>query len=217
MKKMKLITMLIASMFVGLAASSVSGAVELEATIDVTVTQFLAGLVSPVVNVTTEGQRNQSVTLMVNLTDPINKTGRVEDELVINLNIDDQSGRDVIPYIIPRWIIGTIMLKRDPIEALKNYNFMEGGLLKRFIPLTKLIMVPVVQTFQDDSEPTNFTVPLSFYVNNESFVNGENLTLSITVMGIIPGDINGFFNFDGQLPFLDKKEITLIIDYEEIL
>ena len=49
MRKMKIVAMLIATMFVGLTATSISGAVDLNADINVTIDGFL-GVVSPIIN-----------------------------------------------------------------------------------------------------------------------------------------------------------------------
>jgi len=58
---------------------------------------------------------------------------------------------------------------------------------------------------------TNFSINLKYRITNETFHNGENLTMYITVMGFLPGNINGIHN--GEIPIIDRGIVNLKVTY----
>jgi len=213
MKKMKIAAMLITAMCVSLAVTSISGAVYLNADIDVKVSNFI-GLVSPAINVSTDAQKNQTVKFKVTVNETaVNETDWtyvVNDSLVINLTIDDQSGREV--FLLPRLVFYRIVVMRDISEALDiNANI---GLLSKIFPVkVPLGSVNVVDTYGGEKS-TEISIGLSYQIDNLTFYDpeGENLTMYITTIGFLPGNVNGFL--EGKIPIIDRQAINLHVLYE---
>jgi len=210
MKKIKIVAMLIATMFVSIAATSISGAEELNANIKVDVDQFV-GIVFPVVNATTDEQKNQTLEFLVNVTEPVgepeNYTYVVEDELKVNLDILDNTGRNM--FLLPRLVFYRIVVYRDYKEAFDQ----PGRLLKKLFPIkVPLSSASVVNTLSGPAAD-NITIGVSYPISNETYHSGENLTMCISVMGFIPGNVNGLI--EGQIPIIDRKTINLEVLYKE--
>ena len=218
MRKMKIVAMLIATMFVGLTATSISGAVDLNADINVTIDGFL-GVVSPIINQAIESQINQTVTFEVDVNEadaePENHTYIVNDSLVINLNINDQSERSLplLPFLSPRLVFYRVIIARGILDVLELPR--KFGLLDRFFPVrVPLSSVGVVDTLRAVKD-TNITIPIKYNIVNETFHGFENLTMHISVMGFLPGDVNGFSLQDAQIPIINKKEVNLEVFYKD--
>jgi len=213
MKKMKIVSMLIVAMFVGLAATTISGAEYLNADIKVKVEGFI-GLVSPIVNATSEEQKNQTVEFLVNVTEPPgdekNNSYKVKDKLIINITIDDTSDRI---FVLPRFVFCRVIVVRDLIDAIR----LPGNLLslfRRWQPIREPFRsVGVVDTFGGGQKATNISIDVDYEIINETFHNGENLTMYISVMGFLPGDVNGIL--DGELPIINKEIINLKVKYKD--
>ena len=211
MKRKNIVSVLMVGLFLGTALVPISGAVELNADIDIVVSNFI-GLVSPKINVSTEAQRNQSLELLVNVTEPVgdpdNNSYIVEDELKININIVDDTARKSIPFVIPRLIFYRAIVARDIKEAFK----LPGSLLKNWMPIkVPFASKPVVNTIKGTAA-TNITIPVYYHLTNDTFYSGgENFTLYLTVMGFLPGNTYGFL--DGGIPILDRQVINLEVSY----
>ena len=135
MKKLKIVAMLIVAMLVGLTATTISGAVELNANIKVKVNGFI-GVVSPEINITTYEQGNQTVSFLVNVSEPIgepveNFKYTVEDELKINLEIIDESNRP--SFILPRFMLYRVALVREIGDAIALPKKI-GSIMDRLTP-----------------------------------------------------------------------------------
>lgn len=204
MNKIKIISMLVTTMFLGLAVSTIGSAVDIQGGIDVSVTGFI-GLVTPKINLT-DDQLNQSVTFMVNVSDG-NYT--VEDTLKMPLNINDQSNRT---FILPRSLVYCILLVREPSNVTIRPIFTY---LKRLIPFKSLFnRAPVVKSILRGNRSENISVTLKYKITSATYENvTENMTLHIYTMGFLPGDSDGISE---KLPIIDHKKINLEVTYEEI-
>jgi len=212
MKKIKIVAMLTATMFVCLAATSISGAVDLNADVNVTINGFI-GIISPVVDISTEEQKNQTIGFLVNVTEPPgdekNNSYKVDDKLVINLDITDETEREV--FILPRFVFYRVIVARDLSDAIALPKRF-GSLFTRLLPIKAPFgQVGVVSTLGGSQKATNFSINLKYRITNETFHNGENLTMYITVMGFLPGNINGIHN--GEIPIIDRGIVNLKVTY----
>jgi len=214
MKKIKIVAMLIVAIFVSLSATSISGAVDLNADINVEVEQFI-GLVSPIINMTREDQKNQTIEFLVNVTepldDPINNSYIVEDELKININVIDESGRET--FILPRLIFYKVIVSRDLSYAI-SLPKTTGSLLKRLFPIN----VPfgqkgVVNTLGGSLKASNISINVYYKLTKDTYLNGENLTLNIFIMGFLPGNVNGILG--EKLPIINHEVINLEVLYKD--
>lgn len=213
--KMKIASVMIATLITSSVVASIAGAATLDGGIDVYIDQFI-GLVTPESNFTEE-QQNQTVTFLVNCsTTPdgnvSNMTYVIEDELIINLNIQDTSGRD--SFIFPRSLICPVLLVRDP----KDVKLMPIlGYFKRLIPVRVLMKSEHVANSLFGEKVDNITIPISYSISNETYNEGngtENMTLHLFTMGFLPGDQNGI---DEKLPILEHIKINLEILYDELI
>lgn len=213
MRKMKIAAMLIAMMIVGLTATSISGAEDFEGEINVDVSSFI-GLVSPIIF-----GENQTFDFEVNVSEPVtepvwNWSYIVDDELVISLNITDGSGRESIPFLLPRFVFYRVVMMRDISAAIAmNKTAMNKTIpiLDRILPVrVGLKAVNVVDTLAGE-KAVNITIPLTYTLDSDTYLaGGENLTMYITVMGFLPGNTNGFSE---DVPIIDRKELTATITY----
>lgn len=213
MKKIKIVVILIATMLLGLSAISISRAVDLEASIDVTLKDW-GGYVSPSVNVSTDEKKNQTIELKVK----VNETGNpenykyiVNDTLVINLNIDDQTGRKLGFFFIPRFVVYRIVLKKDPEDLFEPSIIKPASGAKNVVEnvFSLLGIWPIADKIE---------VAMSYNINNETFDqdNGiENLSLVISTMGFPPANVNGHGLLDGENPIIDRQIVNLEIHYKD--
>lgn len=210
MKKIKIISMLIATLFISSAIASISGAEELEGDINAEVKGFL-GVVSPGINIT-----NQSVTFLVNVTeppgDPENNSYKVEDELIIDLKINDTTKREI--FLLPRFVYHRIVCARDLSDALALPKSI-GGLFERWFPIkVPFGQAPVVNTLGGGQKATNISIKVDYKITNETFHEGENLTMRILVMGMLPWDVNGLSE-EGIGRIIGHKIVNLEVSYVE--
>lgn len=204
MKEIKILSIVVVSLLIGIGATNFAGAVDLNGKVEAEVDSWV-GIVTP--HITLD---NQSITLQVNVTeDGENSSYIVEDELVIELNTTDNSGRET--FIMPRSVF---------YSAVATRNIFDAGilpimsLLDRVLPIRELIRsTNVVDSMLGGEKDTNITIPANYEITNTTFEEGENLTLHLYVMGLMPGETNGVV--DG-LPIIDHKVITLEITYEEL-
>ena len=54
---------------------------------------------------------------------------------------------------------------------------------------------------------------LDYKITNETFLNGENLTIYLTVLGFLPGNVNSVIVDDESIPIIGRQEINLIVSY----
>lgn len=219
MKKIKIVAMLVAAMFVGLAATTISGAAELEGGIRVYVDGFI-GVVTPEKNFT-EDQENQTVTFLVNVTttpdgNPDNATYKVEDKLKINLDIIDRDTRE--SFILPRSLFFGYILARDIENVPLLPLFGDHGFFNRLFPVKKLFnSVNIVNSTLAGGRINNISIPMNYKINNATFNNGdsfENMTLHLYTMGFLPGNTNGLSE---KIPIIAHMKIKLKIEYDQKL
>ena len=111
MNKIKIVTVMIATLFVSTAVASVAGAVELEGEISVEMIQFI-GLVCPTIDIGNQTGLAFNVekfegNASANETD----TYRVVDTLKIKVNVTDNTGRDI--FFFPRSLVTSVWIVRD--------------------------------------------------------------------------------------------------------
>jgi hypothetical protein len=207
MEKIKIFTMLVVTLFLGTALIPLCGAVELNGDVQVKVKEWL-GIVSPKINVT-----NQSIDLLVNVTkkagDGNNDSYIVDDKIILNLDIQDKTGREF--FFVDRSMIYRIMLSRD----IKYAMSLPGKLFNNWLPIKiPLKSVYVVNTLSR-AKASNISLRASFSITNETFHSGgENFSLYIATVGLLPGNVNGFLG--GNFPILDRKIIKLEVNYVEM-
>ena len=200
MNKIKIMSIMIVAMFIGMGATSICGAETLNGEMKVKVTDWI-GIVSPKMEF-----GNQSVTFDVEKVK--NETFyKVNDTLKINLNITDSSGREL--YIMPRSMFYGVIMYRKISEAKISPL---TGLLNRLFPVRRLLKsVNVVNSTLGGKKDNNITIPLKYTITNETFNNkGENLSMMVYVMGFLPGNLDGM---EG-VPIIAHKTITLNISYD---
>jgi hypothetical protein len=209
MNKIKITSIMIVAMFIGMGAASMCRAEEtLNGEMKVEVSGWI-GIVFPKIEFD-----NQSVTFDVEKETVENETFcNVNDTLKINLNITDNSsgGRK---FILPRSMFYSIIMYRKPIKPIEALFplFPLSKMLSRIFPVKQLLKsVNVVNSTLGSKKDNNITIPLKYTITNETFnKKGENLSMMVYVMGFLPGDINGI---EG-VPIIAHKTITLNISYE---
>jgi len=215
MNKTKITSIMIVSLLVGLGTLAICGAEELDGNIVLNIEQW-QGNVHP--NLSFE---NQSVTFKVNISEKNNNTVyRVEDELKISLNVTDNSGREII--LLPRGIFYRIVATRSILDVIKEgLGFLSNPypgadkFLKRWRPISSINFVRIKSTVFNPKAADNITLELDYSISNETYLSGENLTMSIAVMGYRPGDINGLSD-EGIGRIIDQVKINLEVFYEEL-
>ena len=219
MVKIKILSIMIATLFICLAVVSIVGAtsegpfknkelnkVYLEGEFNVKVSKSL-GLVLPAINI-----NNQSVIFKVNSTSNslFNKKYRVENELVIKLNISDESERD--DYIIPRSMFYGVLGIRGIGLAFKPIKL---GLFNRVFPIRGFGSVKVVKSKYNKNLSEEIRIRIKYYeITKELLGRGENIILNIYVMGFLPDDVNGVLE---GTKVVAHKVINLEVTYEEIV
>ena len=206
MRKMKIVAMFIATMFVGLTATSISGAVDLEAYINVAIKEWI-GCISPAINITTDEQKNQTVDFLVK----VNETGEeqnhtyvVNDTLVVNFSIDDQSNRNLGIFLFPRFVFTRLALKEDPDDLLEKPIWKESG------------AVNVVRSLFDGIWPQvdKIEEKLKFSIDKDTFYGGPvELYLIINTVGFLPGNIIGGVLLGDDHPIIDRGVVKLTINF----
>ena len=202
MIKMKVITITIVSILLGAGITSVGIAQSLDGKIDVEVSKFL-GLVKPVINLENESD----VSFVVRPVGDENSTYyQVNDTIEINLDITDNSGRgDTLPFVFGRSIFCSAIIWRMPKITL------QGGFFKRLIPtFVPLQIVNVVNSTIGKNKSTVIEFPLNYTIAEEvANSEGEQMTMHILCMGMIPDDVNGI----GDIKFISHKKVTINVGY----
>jgi len=196
MKETKIFSMLMVILFLGAAFVPLSGAVDLEANINVEIEGWI-GNVSPSINNSTD---EQQIELKVKVNEsrdfhPIN------DTIAIDLNIFDNSERQLGIFILPRLVLYRFALKADPDDILEKPTFKTTG------------MVNVVRSlFGKPSE--KIELALNYQIDNET-LDGDpvELYLIMHTMGLLPGNINGQGLLGNGNPIVDRGVVKLTIDY----
>ena len=199
MKKIKILAMLIVAMF---GAVTVAGAYEInDGSIDAEIKEWI-GIVYPTINLV--NQTNMPILVSRTLNDT-NYTNFVNDSLVLPLNITDNTGRE--SFLLPRTMFYMVLLIRDgePLLPILSY-------FRRLIPVRKFGSVSVVNSTLGP-RAANITIPLKYGISNDTFNEGENMTVKVFAMGFLPGAVNGAIE---GIPLIAKAEFSLIdIDYQE--
>ena len=204
MNKIKIASIVVVGLLIGIGSFNFAGAVALTGRVEAEVNSWV-GVVTP--DITLD---NQSITFQVNVTDDEgNITYIVEDELYIELNSTDNSGRE--QFIMPRSVFYSVIATR---------NMFDVGLLpimsifNRMFPIRELIKSKnVVDSMLGGEKDTNITIPVNYEISEETFNAGENLTVHICAMGLMPGETNGL---SSSIPVIVHKVITLEISYEDM-
>lgn len=218
MVKLKVVSIMIATLFICSAVASIVGAtpedpfkgkelnkVILEGEINVNVSKTL-GLVLPAINIS-----DQSVIFKVNSTSKslFNKKYRVENELVIKLSINNESERD--DYKLPRSMFYGVLGIRGIGLAFKP---IKPGLINRLFPIRGFGSVKVVKSKYNKNLSDEIKIRIKYYeITKELLERGENIILNIYVMGFLPDDVNG--ELEGT-KVVAHKVINLKVTYEEI-
>lgn len=199
----KIFVTLIISMFISLGLTSVvTGDVTLDGAIDVEVKEWSWNLVAPSINL----DENQTITLNVDVeTVDDTTTYFVNDTIFMDLNIlqDENSERFLI---FGRGIAYSAFVVRK-IKPLS------GDLLRgiKLLPIRKFFgSATVVQGALSGNVTEQINVSAQYTIDEDRFNNGENLTMHLFVMGMIPGDVDGSTE---QIPIIDYKKINLDVNY----
>jgi len=184
-----------------IAASTVEADAVLTGEIDAEVKEWL-GIVYPEISL-----ENQSVTFGVDvLTDGDKTTYRVNDTLIINLDVTKENNRT---YIFPRSIFYSAFMTRK-ITDIKLLPIR--GILSRIFPMLVLFKsVNIVKGMLGKADQS-INISLNYEISNTTFENGEKLTMTLCIMGFMPGDLNGLSE---KIPIITKKQITLEVSYIE--
>ena len=198
MNEVKIISIFIGAIVLSVSAASMVGAVDLTGEIDVEVDGWL-GVVTPII-----GIDNQNLTLDAEL---VNDTYTIDCNMTINLDIVDNSGRDT--FYFSRGVVYSVIIFR---KGAKLFPLL--GFVNRLVPHIELFKSAHVvdSQFGGGNQKQNcINISLNYDLpNNETYTNGEELTMNILVMGIFPGDVNGIAD---DLPIIDHKTVTLTITY----
>jgi hypothetical protein len=204
MNKIKITSIMIVTMFIGMGAASMCRAGEtLNGEIKVEVKELI-GLVYPTINLV--NQTNMPILVTRTLNDTTHTyTNVVNDSLVIKLNITDNSGREI--FLLPRTMFYMVFLVRkgEPLSPIGSY-------FRRLMPIRTFGSVNVVNSTLG-LRATNITIPLNYRISNDTFNAGENLTVKVLAMGFLPGTVDGVIT---RFSLIVKAEFSLKnIDYQE--
>jgi len=204
MNKIKIASIVVVGLLIGIGVANYAGATTLTGQVEADIENWV-GVVTPDITV-----ENQSVTLVVNVTeDGENSSYIVEDELFIELNSTDNSGRET--FILPRSVFYSAVATRNVFDA-GILPIM--SILDRVLPIRELLKSRnVVDSMLGGDKHNNITIPANYEISNTTFEEGENLTLHLFVMGFMPGETNGLSD---TIPVLAHKVITLEITYAEL-
>jgi len=202
MNKIKIMSIM--AIIISMSCASMVGAVKLPGDINVKIENTI-GLVKPVINIDNETPIDISLNVDIDGTGE-NITYHVNDTISINLAIEDTSGRD--SFFFPRTVAYSVIIMRN-ITSAKLLPI--SGFFKRMFPHIELFKsVNVVNSTIAGIKQSQINISLDYYLTNNETYDGEQLTMYIFVMGILPGDVNGI---SSDIPFVDHKKVTLIVDY----
>jgi hypothetical protein len=201
MGKLKLMAIIVAGLFIGISAASAG---EMNGEIHTTIDKWV-GIVAPQIDMD-----NQSVTLNVDIEgEGENLTYRVNDTLKINLNNTlSESARE--SYVLPRSIFYGVFMYRQLTDLFPLFDGTGRGLLTRILPVFQVGGAQVSEAMIGE-EVDNITINCNYVIRNTTFEEGENLTMAIFAVGMLPGEVNGIHD---DLPIVQKKIFTVEVDYE---
>lgn len=203
MKKMKITSIMLVAIMIGISSASIAGSVKLVGDIDVTIDEYF-GIVTPIISID-----NQSILLNADIeNDDENISYHVNETVVIDLDITDNSGRD--KFFFPRTITYCAIVTR-PFSDAKLLPI--AGLIGRLFPVVELFKsANVVDSTIAGEKVASINLSFDYYLpSNASYDNGEELTLHLYIMGIMPG--NSDDGVSEQIPFIVSKKIGLDITY----
>jgi len=201
MKKIKIATVMIATLFITSAVATMAGAGELKGEIDVEIFQWV-GLVAPVINLDVNQTGLSPLKVdVIEGNETIPDKYYLNDTLSIKVNVTDSSGRK--GFILPRLLFGSVFLVRE------KKNIPTTPLLSYFQRLIPIRMLPFGQNkvkIDVSSEGDKYiNISMGYKITNTTLK--ENLTLHIVVMGMFPGNSNGIGE---TLPIVSYKKVNLI-------
>jgi len=211
MRKIKIISIMVVALFIGVSVATIGEAFVINEGISADIRGF-DGSVHPTINLENE----TDVTFLVNISTDENDTYyRVEDQLQITINTTDNSGREFL--VFPRGIAYAVVFKRPLInvigEGLMKKNAYPGAdsLIKRWFPVFDINAVSVVDAWLGNAS-NMINISLDYSISEDQYNNSENITMYVYTMGIIPGYING----GEEYKIVASKEVTLHVNYAEI-
>jgi len=194
MSKTKIMSILVATFFVCSAVATISGAEEIDGKIEVETSQWI-GLVSPVINIT---ENQTGLSLNVDLDE--NGTATVNDTLSIKINVTDNSERGDIPFILPRTVFTHVLILNDDTSLLPLRGFLNRFIRAKVTPFSLKNKAGRIDVRNGD---TMLNISMKYSIANTTMM--ENMTMHVTVMGFLPGNINGL---DG-IPVIQHVKINL--------
>ena len=197
---MKILSILVATLFVCSAVASISGAEEIDGNIEVEITQWI-GLVTPILNIT---ENQTGLTLKVdriegNASANESDTYRVNDTLSIKINVTDNSERGDIPFLMPRSVFASVIILNADTGLFPLIGFLKRFIRARVSPFS-LGGEGRINVLGGD---TLLNVSMSYPISNTTIM--ENMTMHVIVMGVLPGNINGL---DG-IPIISHVKVNL--------
>lgn len=195
--KIKIISILITSVLIGIGAFSASGEF-LDGDINVEITDSL-GIVYPHIDLTNISE------IVFNpefVEDGSDSYWEINETLDIALDVNDNSGRE--NFFFPRSVVYSAMVIRKNVKILPL-----AGLFRRMIPVIVIgKSVNIVDSQLGKNKSITLTIPIKYTVYNES-PEPETMVLHLLVMGMLPGDLDGI---DG-IKWMEYKSIELSVNY----
>ena len=196
MKKMKTISLIMSAIIISVSVTSIGGAVTLTNGIDVGVDYWI-GLVTPTIDI-----ENQSI--IVNADMGENDTYIVDDTLDIDINILNNTDRS--SFILPRAMFYSVLVVRKA-ELTWGFDYFS-----RMFPVKAIGSINVVESMLGNNTIINtISLPLQYAITNTTYDDGEQITMHIMTMGLLPGDTVGILG--GSLPIIDYRSIKLNVTY----
>jgi len=197
----KIMSILIVSLFLSLGVTSVvTGNEVMDGAIDVEVREWSWNLVAPTINL----EENQSLTLNVEVeTEDDTTTYFVNDTIQINLNVNREEGSERT-LIFPRGLLYSVIVTRKVAIS----EWFKGV---KIFPIRQLLgAATVVKGVLSGNATDSINITAQYTINEDRYNNGENLTMHLFVMGMIPGDIDGLSD---KIPIVDYKKINIDVNY----
>jgi hypothetical protein len=202
MNMKKMLSIMIISLFLTLTATSITGSsAVMSGDIDVDLKEWL-GIVYPRSNI----EENQTVLLDAEAVSDGNETYyEVNDTLTIMMDINDESNRT---FLFPRSVFYTALFFRKILDVKLLPIF---GYFSRLCPVRALFnTVNVGDSFLGKNASSNINITMQYTIDEETYNNGENMTMHFLIMGFMPGDLNGLGE---QIPIISYEKIPLKFEY----
>lgn len=206
MNKLKISAILIVGLFVGMSTAT---AVTMTGKIQNNVETYV-GLVYPTILI-----ENQTVNLNVEIEGTgDNMSYFVNDTLVIPVN-NSAAGSADHKYLLPRSAYYGIFVTRKLTEVLRTILDGSGIKLKeKLLPAMAIGGIKVVDSLLGEADD-HINVSLQYHITQDQFLEGENLTMYVYMMGFLPGEVNGLIG-EG-FPLVAHSKITLGVEYHPTL